>query len=198
LISQSPTAIGHDLPSSDLPSKPTTPPAIANTIVVGRLATVFAKNTGNRLNRKAGSEKLLALAELIGTEQIEAVWESWLKTRNLEGMECPLVHFVNEFAETEALMQKVVEDARVEADCKAAISDNARRAKQSEILKTDWMVKLNAVESLAELERFVESSPAPLWFTADSGHFSLVYAKDEIDAVRQRLEKPTLIASAEI
>ena len=106
-------------------------------------------------------------------------------------MECPLVHFVNEFEETEALMQKVLEDARVEAD-------NARRADRSEILKADWTAKLQTVESVAGLERFVENNPAPLWFAADSGNFSLVYAKDEIDYVRQRLEKPVLIVSAEI
>jgi len=53
------------------------------------------------------------------------------------------------------------------------------------MLKADWMAKLKTVESLADLERFVENNPAPLWFAADSGNFSLVYANDEIDSARR-------------
>jgi len=108
LISQSPSAIGYGLPSSDLPNEPANQPATAKSGLVGRLGVAFAKTTGKTLNKNAGRKELLALAEQKGDECTETVWAHWIKTRNLEGMECPLVHFVNEFEETGALMQRLL------------------------------------------------------------------------------------------
>jgi hypothetical protein len=171
LISQSPTAIGHDLPSSDLPSKPANQPAPTKSGLVGRLGVAFAKTTGKGLNKNAGRKELLALAELKGDECIKTVWAHWVKTRNLEGMDCPFVHFVNEFEETEALIQ-------TETDKKTA----KQNAHDSECKVQQWKDGLAATTDIAT---YLATIPAPEWIAESEGQIYRLSYLDEAIADEQ-------------
>jgi hypothetical protein len=95
------------LPSEE-PSNPSRPENW-----IGRLGKDIGRAKGITLN-KQGKECVLALVADKGDDRVALVWGAWIKTRNLDGLTCPFFKFVEEFDETEVVMEKQAADIQEE------------------------------------------------------------------------------------
>jgi hypothetical protein len=76
----------------------------------------------------AGKPKILDLSNKHGEETVERVWDHWLNERNLEGLDCPLIAFADEFSFVLDAMQKEesyyqVRRLNAEAEMEAKVTD---------------------------------------------------------------------------
>jgi len=61
-----------------------------------RMAKAYAAVHDGFLNL-GGKQKVLDLGKTHGEEEVERRWDRWLEERNLEGLNCPLIGFADEF-----------------------------------------------------------------------------------------------------
>jgi hypothetical protein len=157
-------AVAHNLPSSDLPIKPALPTMPPNRLV-GRLGKDFARAKGTPLN-KQGKEAVLILAAKKGDDRVILVWGAWIKTRNLDGLTCPFFKFVEEFEETEAVIEKQAADIQEENDRREGRTKATRTVEDSELARKKWRDGLEAAE---DIDGYIRDNPAPTLYGDSQG-----------------------------
>jgi hypothetical protein len=93
---------------------------------------------GKSLNKTAGKEAVLVLAEARSETEVERIWPFWVKNRNLEGMECPLVWYAKDFEEYAILSHKEEEAVAARDANRSAIAANQAKVEESKTAVADW------------------------------------------------------------
>lgn len=170
--------------------------------IISRFMERYAARFGKILNLNSKNrEGISALAAEIGDTKAEDIWTVWFEAHDRpQELNYPVSKFIEEAPSMAIICQKRLEDVQAEADRKAGISENNRRAQKSVILKDGWVSRLEMVESVDELDRFLQTDPAPPWLVEDGEQLRrLEYADTEIDELRRKLAKPQMVmATADI
>jgi hypothetical protein len=133
--------------------------------LVGRLGKDFARAKGTPLN-KQGKEAVLILAAKKGDDRVILVWGAWIKTRNLDGLTCPFFKFVEEFEETEAVIEKQAADLQEENDRREGRTKATRTVEDSELARKKWRDGLEAAE---DIDGYIRDNPAPTLYGDSQG-----------------------------
>lgn len=125
------------LPSTNRPSNRTADTVAVVKNLIGRLISIHM-DAGKGMLSRAGSKHVLALPERNGVDQetIERVYRYWLTHRQLEGLQHPLIKFVEEFPENlEALQAEEKREANHVANVRKIAESQAAHDKWKECLE---------------------------------------------------------------
>ncbi len=158
--------------------------------LISRLSVKFVEVTGKFLNIR---DDLLSLAAEVGDDQVDGKWEPWLRNRNLENMECPLVFFVREFSSIQALVKKQADDAQAAKDKKEGRTKVRREVEKSERDRKVWR---EGLEATADIDAYIAGNPCPPYYVDIDGKLETLASDgpELIQNARHRLANPMLTA----
>jgi hypothetical protein len=114
----------------------------------------YAKVRSGYLNTRAGKNRLLTLAEEHGESVVVERWRLWLGTRNLDGLECPLIKFADEFSYIQIIADNRTANAQAEQDRRDGRTRGTREVEESQRRLKIWR---DGLERTDDIDQFVRT-----------------------------------------
>ena len=149
--------------------------------LITTLSEEYARVTANYLNTRAGKDRVITLAAEHGEPTVIQRWTLWLSARNLKGLECPLIKFVEEFGSIQLIADKQAADLQDVKNRREGRTQAALDVQASERKRATWRAGLEATE---DIDGYVAANCFPVLYGDRGDGTTVTLASDEAELIQ--------------